>query len=109
MDYDCEDMCRRGFKVYGRNVQLTIAMEELAELTVAISHFMRGRKGGEREMAEELVDVELVCLAIRTLITDEGVSDVDKIKEEKWERFAHRLLNEEAYQRESRREDRDGK
>ena len=104
-----EDLCRRAFKVYGRNAQLTIAMEELAELTVAISHFMRGREGGEREMAEELADVELCCESLRVVIEDHGVSDINAIKQEKWERLRDRVLVEEAQAREIRREDRDGK
>ena len=103
-----EDLCRRAFKVHGINTQLVIAMEELAELTVAISHLMRGRPGARGHVAEELADVELVCESIRALLEDLEVQGLNEIKQAKWERFRDRVLLAEARARE-RPEDRDDK
>lgn len=57
---------------YGEDEQLTVAMEELAELIVAISHFKRGRVQSRMNLVEELADVEIICRTLRLVVADDA-------------------------------------
>ena len=74
--------------VYGVSEQLQRGMEECCELGVAISHYLRGREDSVPKLAEEIADVELVCVSLRQLVGD---SRVDAIKATKWERLRERV------------------
>lgn len=73
--------------LYGREVQLSIGMEECAELIVALSHHLRGRVADEK-LAEEVADVELICQSIRVLV---GHDLVDTLRRGKVTRLANRV------------------
>lgn len=81
------EACAEAFQKWGVRSQLEIAMEECGELIVAISHYVRGRPGADRALADEVADVELCCQSIRLLLDH----DVDAIKVGKWRRLRERL------------------
>ena len=74
--------------VYGVNEQLQRGMEECCELGVAISHYLRGRDDSVQKLAEEIADVELVCVSLREVVGDWLV---DKFKVDKWARLRSRV------------------
>jgi len=90
-----KQLCLEAFQTIGTQMQMVIAMEELAEMAVAISHLMRGRQGAAAELAEEIADVEMVCTSMRLLVGDHvGDHDVDAIKAAKWERLRARVAQQ---------------
>jgi NTP pyrophosphatase (non-canonical NTP hydrolase) len=73
---------------WGIDSQLTVAIEELSELTKEICKQRRGI-GGITSLAEELADVEIMCEQLRYIF---GIdSEVDTWKESKLKRLAERL------------------
>ena len=52
-------LAEKAVERYGRNNQLWMLIEEIAELIVAICRKRRGR-GGDDEIAEEVADVKIV-------------------------------------------------
>jgi hypothetical protein len=73
------EVVREALALYGQEKQLSVAMEECAELIVEISHRLRGR-GNEEDLASEVADVELVCQTLRMLLGDERVDSERRIK-----------------------------
>ena len=67
-----DDILKAALAHYGEDEQLTVAMEELAELIVAISHLKRGRTTSYADLVEELADVEIVCRTIRLVLGDDA-------------------------------------
>jgi len=82
---------RKAIKTWGYASQLLMAVEEMAELTQAISHLLRDRNYAESEVIEELADVEVMCEQLRIIIDKD--EKIDKIKEEKLIRLAEILEN----------------
>ena len=68
------ERCSKVIKIYPRNHQMLLAMEELAELTQAISKYMR--YGDTEPLMEEYADVEVMLEQIRQLfqIDDDEVN-----------------------------------
>lgn len=66
-----EQLCEQAIHKFGSEPQLRHTQEELAELSVAISHFVRARPGSIDEVAEELVDVEIMLGQLRVLVPPE--------------------------------------
>lgn len=69
-----ESLLRRALVTWGTASQILMAAEECSELAVACLHYNRGnyinraRPGtSDDELAEELVDVELVCAQLRLM------------------------------------------
>ena len=58
--------CGKVIKIYPKSNQLLIAMEELAELTQAISKYIR--YGDMEPLLEEYADVEVVMEEMRQLL-----------------------------------------
>lgn len=91
---------------WGEADQIDMVIEEMAELTLAISHWRR-RRVSLRDVAEEIADVELMCLQMRSVLDarfEQGKSDfasvlVDEIAKHKVERTLERLkeTNPEVY------------
>lgn len=63
----------------GNKSQLGMAIEECAELIVAIRHYSRGR-ATIKDVAQEVADVEIMCGQLREMI---GTDIVTQCKEEK--------------------------
>ena len=80
---------RKAIKTWGYASQLLMAVEEMAELTQAISHLLRGRNYAESEVIEELADVEVMCEQLRVIIDKND--KIDKIKEGKLARLSEML------------------
>ena len=72
---------------WGIEAQTNLAIEEMAELTVAINHFRRGRVG-MGAVQEEIADV---MIAMKQLAMIYGEVGVDKFIEQKTQRLEQRL------------------
>lgn len=86
---DKTKLYKKAIDVWGYASQLLMAIEEMAELTQAISHLLRGRKNNKSEIIEELADVEVMCEQLRIIIDKN--EEIDKIKEGKLMRLAEML------------------
>lgn len=74
---------KKARKVIGDNELIDRAIEEMAELTVAISHFRRGRCD-ESAVREEIADVMIAMRQIELIF---GEFETEKIREAKIRRF----------------------
>ena len=52
---------------YGEHLQLVVAMEEMAELTKALSKHIRGADN-RKDVAEEIADVEIMLAQIKMML-----------------------------------------
>lgn len=78
--------CRAAIERYGGEAQKRMALEELAELMVAINHDLRGR---DSNLEEEIADVEIMLEQLKMIDNCEG--EVERIKRLKIERLKRRL------------------
>lgn len=80
-------------KARGASAQAHQTMEELAELIVALSHFLRGRVQHTGEIQEEVADVEIMLAQVKYAF---GLhqADIDTIKQRKVQRELGRLRAE---------------
>ena len=83
-----KDLYAEAVRQYGKQMQLTVCMEEMAELTKELSKNIRGFQN-RSAIAEEIADVEIMLEQIRIIFSCR--SDVDRIKGEKLARLADRL------------------
>ena len=84
---DSNKVTKQAVKFFGDSLQLMIAQEECGELIAAISQYVRGRKD-VYALAEEVADVEIMCMQLRHMI---GSDIVDIEKNKKLTRLAERL------------------
>lgn len=82
------DLYQLAIDKWGTKAQLTVAIEELAELIKEISKVKRGM-GDMNNLAEEIADVEIMCEQLRYIFDIDSV--VDAWKESKLTRLANRL------------------
>ena len=73
---------------WGANGQLTVAVEELSELTKEICKMLRNI-GNTNGLAEEVADVEIMCEQLRYIFSIDA--DVDDWKKYKLNRLVNRL------------------
>ena len=73
----------------GLDNRLNILQEELGEAVAAVSHFRRGRKNSQSELAEELADVLVVISSLFPLLE----ADVMYWVQRKFNRLQERLNN----------------
>lgn len=79
-----KEIVSRSLETYGNGIQLVVCMEELPELTQAISKEIRG-KDDRNNLVEEMADV-IICLEILKQvfeITDEDIDSWIKYKQER--------------------------
>ncbi len=81
-------VCQRAVSTWGKNHQLIICMEEMAELTKEISKNLRGQDN-DLGLAEEIADVEIMLEQLK-LIFDIR-TDVECVKSEKLIRRDRRI------------------
>lgn len=82
------DLYQLALDKWGVNGQLTVAVEELSELTKEICKTLRNI-GNTNDLAEEVADVEIMCEQLRYIFSiDEDVNDW---KTYKLNRLANRL------------------
>lgn len=82
------DLYTAAVKKWGKEHQLVLCMEEMAELTKELSKNMRGSKN-ITNISEEMADVEIMLEQLRVIFGNR--SEVDTIKAEKLIRLADRL------------------
>jgi NTP pyrophosphatase (non-canonical NTP hydrolase) len=87
---------RSALEMFGDYLQCQMAIEEMAELTVAIKHHERGRVGIEA-IQEELADV---CIVLAQLVDVYGRDAIVQIAEQKQARLMQKVLEEEKLMRE---------
>ena len=79
-----KEIVSKSLDTYGNGIQLVVCMEELSELTQAISKEIRG-KDNRNNLVEEMADV-LICIEILKQvfeITDEDIDSWIKYKQER--------------------------
>lgn len=84
------DITDKAIKHYGNKKQIEMAIEEMAELIVAINHGRRGRN--LQGIIEEIADVEIMLMQLKTIFSCWG--QVDLIKDVKLERLSKRMEEE---------------
>jgi len=82
------DVCWRAVGAWGKQSQLVICMEEMAELTKELSKNLRGRDN-DLNVAEEIADVEIMLEQLK-LIFDIR-QDVEHVKSGKLIRLDRRI------------------
>lgn len=82
------DIYTAAVKKFGKEHQLVLCMEEMAELTKELSKNMRGSKN-ITNISEEMADVEIMLEQLRVIFGNR--SEVDTIKAEKLLRLADRV------------------
>lgn len=79
-----KEIVAKSLETYGNGIQLVVCMEELSELTQAISKEIRG-KGNRDNIIEKMADA-LICIEILKQvfeITDEDIDSWIKYKQER--------------------------
>ena len=76
-------------KVIGEKELIDRAVEEMAELTVAISHYRRGRCEANA-VQEEIADVMIACRQLEVIF---GQLETECIREEKIKKFKLEIKN----------------
>ena len=80
-------MCKSAVDTWGKHHQLTILMEEMAELTKELSKNIRGQDN-DLGIAEEIADVEIMLEQLKIIF---GLrTDVENVKQEKLIRLDRR-------------------
>ena len=82
------DIYTAAVKKFGKEHQLVLCMEEMAELTKELSKNMRGSKN-ITNISEEIADVEIMLEQLRVIFGNR--SEVDTINAEKLLRLADRV------------------
>lgn len=80
-------------EAYGKNSQLIMAMEEMAELTKELSKNIRGDKNASA-IAEEIADVEIMLEQLKIIFHNRA--EVDQQRSYKLGRLAGRLIENQA-------------
>ena len=94
MSDEDKKICRDAIQTFGIRNQAYKAIEELAELQVAISHYLDGREDAETRICQELADVEIMCRQLRIWFDHVGL--VDQHKRLKLDRLRVRIDHERA-------------
>lgn len=79
--------------VYGKQSQLIMAMEEMAELTKELSKNIRGTRNVPA-ISEEIADVEIMLEQLKIIFANRA--EVDRHRSEKLKRLSERLVHDMA-------------
>ena len=75
-----QEILQRAIDKYGKQMQMVVAMEEMAELTKELSKALRG-KPNTTSIAEEIADVEIMLGQIKIIFDcEEYVHDMEDYK-----------------------------
>lgn len=80
---DKNEVYKKAIREYGEYAQLDVAIEEMAELTQAISKLKRNK---EHNVEEEVADIEIMLQQVR-LMSIFNAKKIDEIKEQKLKRL----------------------
>lgn len=81
-------VCQRALDTWGKHHQLTVCMEEMAELTKELSKNIRGQDN-DLGIAEEVADVEIMLEQLKIIFDIR--TDVENVKNEKLIRLDRRI------------------
>lgn len=81
-------VCKRAVSTWGKYRQLTVCMEEMAELTKELSKNIRGQDN-DLGIAEEVADVEIMLEQLKIIFDIR--TDVENVKNEKLIRLDRRI------------------
>lgn len=89
MNTDTTKLYLKALYTFGVGAQTTIAMEELAEASAALSQVLRGRISSQ-EVASEIADAQIM---LEQMQISYGIADceVEAVRQQKLERLARRL------------------
>ena len=92
----CDVLIALALRKWTRESQTRCIMEELSELSVAVSHADRDRPGWRANLLEEMADVEIVMRELHQMadITEEELDDEVTRKLDKFERQIKEPLDE---------------
>lgn len=80
-------ICKKAVETFGADQQINMAIEEMAELIVALNHWRRGRCGNA-EVIEEIADSTIMMVQLSYIICSTDFSPINKVTHEKLERLA---------------------
>ena len=83
-----KEIFNAAIRVFGRQAQEEVAIEECSELIQAITHKHRGR---EHNIAEEVADVEIMCEQLK--IINNCASEVKEIRQQKIKRLYNKVFD----------------
>lgn len=70
---------RHALETFGEETQINVAIEELAELVVALQHYRRG-KCDARDVRMEIADVEIVVDQLKQIFDRDAVTGCTRFK-----------------------------
>lgn len=83
-----DEICRAALEAFGERAQMTMAVEEMSELTKELCKRCRGRDNVEA-LAEEIADVEIMLQQMKMMFDCAG--QVETFRRYKLERLAGRI------------------
>ena len=84
-------VCKRAVDAYGKEHQLIICMEEMAELTKELTKNLRGRRNLQ-DISEEVADVEIMLEQVKVIF--DLKEEVSEAKEAKLLRLQKRIIRD---------------
>lgn len=85
------EICKKAVDTFGKEKQINMAVEEMAELMVALNHWRRGR-GTKDEVLEEIADSYIMLLQLSIIVTDaKDYTPLYKKIQDKLQRLAWRI------------------
>lgn len=84
-------VCQRAVEAYGKEHQLIICMEEMAELTKELSKNLRGHNNLQ-DISEEVADVEIMLEQVKVIF--DLKEEVSEAKEAKLLRLQKRIIRD---------------
>lgn len=84
-------VCKRAIEAYGKEHQLIICMEEMAELTKELTKNLRGRRNLQ-DISEEVADVEIMLEQVKVIF--DLKEEVSEAKEAKLLRLQKRIIRD---------------
>lgn len=84
-------VCQRAVDAYGKEHQLIICMEEMAELTKELTKNLRGRRNLQ-DISEEVADVEIMLEQVKVIF--DLKEEVSEAKEAKLLRLQKRIIRD---------------
>ena len=74
MNHKVRELCKDAVEIWGAQAQANVAIEEMAELTVALEHFRRGRATMD-EVRTEIADVMITAAQLALIFGEDEVSE----------------------------------
>lgn len=82
--------CKKAVDTFGTESQINMAIEEMAELIVALNYWKRDRTTSAK-VIEEIADVTIMMVQLSYIMCDTDFSPINKVTHEKLARLANRM------------------